>query len=93
MTHPFGVCELDDNAHVKKFTEKPIYTSLINTGTYVLDKRIFDIKIDANEKGEVVLATAIGKLASVASIKAVRTKFYKTLTSPDDLKKLNEEIT
>lgn len=86
LTNPFGVCTVDEEGNIIDVVEKPVYKSLINTGTYVLDKRIFDIHIEPNSKGELVLATAIGELAKQVKIKTVKINVYKTVTTPEDLK-------
>lgn len=51
---PYGVCEVDSDLFLKRLNEKPHYDLLVNTGLYVLNKKIIDIipknkKYDMNE--------------------------------------------
>jgi len=89
----YGVCKLNGGNHVKEFIEKPIYTSKIIPGPYVLDKRIFDIEIQPNDKGEYVVAEAVNKMIATtgARVRAVEAHGWETLTSPNDHRELNEK--
>jgi hypothetical protein len=50
---------------------------------------IFNIPIEPNAKGEIVLATAIGELAKRKKIKAVRANHWQTVNTYSDYERAN----
>lgn len=40
---PYGTCELDNKGFLKKIIEKPEFDFLINTGFYIMNKKMIDI--------------------------------------------------
>jgi len=40
---PYGTCEINEEGFLKKITEKPSFDMLINTGLYLMDKKIIDL--------------------------------------------------
>jgi dTDP-glucose pyrophosphorylase len=51
---PYGVCEIENGGHLKSINEKPEYDLLINTGLYVISKKVLSLipkgrKFDFNE--------------------------------------------
>ena len=42
-TVPYGVCKIDTKGHLESITEKPEMDLLVNTGVYVLNKKIINL--------------------------------------------------
>ncbi|MHB1688181.1 MAG: nucleotidyltransferase family protein [Ignavibacteriaceae bacterium] len=40
---PYGICEISDGGALKKITEKPEYSFLVNTGMYVLKSEVLNL--------------------------------------------------
>jgi dTDP-glucose pyrophosphorylase len=40
---PYGTCELDEDGSLKRLTEKPEYSYLVNTGLYILNPEVLDL--------------------------------------------------
>jgi len=40
---PYGICEIENGGSLKSMNEKPGYDLLVNTGMYVLEKKIIDL--------------------------------------------------
>jgi len=101
VTNPerFGVFVLEDNK-VKDVIEKPdtFVGNLINTGFYVLDRRIFEEldKIEKSERGEYELTDALKNLAKKYEIFCEEVRDYHIpIGYPEDLeeaKKVLNEI-
>ena len=52
-TVPYGVCEIENNGHLKKIKEKPEYDFLVNAGMYVLHPSICEL-IPKNEHFDMI---------------------------------------
>ena len=101
VTNPerFGVFVLEDNK-IKNVIEKPdtFVGNLINTGFYVLDRRIFDEldKIEKSERGEYELTDALKNLAQKFDVFCEEVKHYHIpIGYPEDLeeaKKILKDI-
>lgn len=40
---PYGTCEINEKGFLKKITEKPSFDMLINTGLYLMDKKVIQL--------------------------------------------------
>ena len=74
----FGVFLTDDNMNVKDLIEKPkeFVSDLANCAMYVLDKKVFDIKLEKSERGEYEITDAILQLSKNNEVKCVEVKEY-----------------
>ncbi len=84
----FGVISIENNK-VVGLEEKPANpkTNLVNTGTYFLNKSIFDFKIEKSERGEYELTEYIKK---ISGLKFVIAENWFPLTYPWNLLDANE---
>ncbi|MBF0619476.1 MAG: NTP transferase domain-containing protein [Candidatus Omnitrophica bacterium] len=58
---PYGVCELNRDGLLKQIHEKPGHDYLVNTGVYIMDRRVIDM-IPPKEVGmDVLIAALIAK--------------------------------
>ena len=56
---PYGACKIKNNKHLLKIDEKPVYDYLVNTGFYVMNKKILkyikkDTLLDFNKFVEIL---------------------------------------
>jgi len=92
----FGVMEIDSDGHLIQIVEKPSQplNNLVNTGVYILDKRIFFfpmVKISEKEYG---LPQTLAKMAQDNNykVKVERASFWHSNTRANDLEKAEEII-
>ena len=89
----FGVCTVR-NGLLIDMVEKPRRppSNLINTGLYVLDRRIFDHRHRKTGRGEYEAVDAVRELCKRDKIHAVEAKDYEYITYPWDLLSVNEKV-
>ena len=63
---PYGNCVVNKNGQLKKIDEKPKFDFLINTGIYIMNKKIIDlIKKDNHINMDELISIAIRKKIKV----------------------------
>ncbi len=85
----FGMIEKDDNGRLVNIIEKPdiLKPSVICTGLYVLNEKIFDYPIEVSPVGEIWLVDGIAKMAKDFDIWVVETNDWFPIGNPEDLEK------
>lgn len=89
----FGVIE-EENGFLKKINEKPENpkTNLVNTGLFVLDKSICEMKVEFSKRGELELTDAINMFASQNKIKIEKASSHIPIGYPWDILAANEQF-
>ncbi len=94
--HPerFGVVSQNTDGTLAAIVEKPAHpsTNLVNTGTMVLDERIFSYMPERSASGEFYLTDMITALAQVAPVAVVRQSVWLPVGYPDDIAKVEEVL-
>lgn len=77
----------DDLGHIKDIIEKfpEDVSGFVGTGLYVIGSKIFDYEMVTIPGGEVGLPQTILSMKSGINIKAVQSRFWLQITSPEDL--------
>ena len=88
----FGILTFDKNRHLKEIIEKPNNppTNLVNCGVFVLNRKIFNYRMEAINKKEFGLPQTIIKMAQNYPIKIIKASFWIPVGYPRDLKKAKE---
>ncbi len=90
----FGVVVAENNL-VKEVVEKPkeFVSNLANTGMYVFDRKIFDIRLQKTERGEFEITDFVTELAKTHEFHFERVKeCWIPITYPWSMLKANEYI-
>ncbi|MBN1896984.1 MAG: NTP transferase domain-containing protein [Candidatus Aenigmarchaeota archaeon] len=87
----FGICEIEKGL-LKDIDEKPAKpkSSLANAALYVLDRKIFGMKMPKTRRGEYEITDAIVSLAKEDDIHAVEASVCEFITYPWDILRVNE---
>jgi len=86
----FGALKFDDKRHLQAIIEKPKKkppSHLVVCGAFVLNKKIFNYRMEAIDKKEFGLPQTIVKMAQRLPIKIVKASFWMPIGYPKDLKK------
>lgn len=88
----FAVVEVNDDGSLKEVKEKPhnSLSNLINTGLYVLDRRIFDYPPVKIASGEYGLPQTIGQMAKDHKVYIEKTAFWIPVDTMQDFQKARE---
>ncbi len=88
----YGVC-IEEDGQLVKIVEKPKkpISKLVNTGCYVLDRKIFPLlkKVKRSKRGEYELTDGLTAFSEKNVVKIVRAKHWIPITYPWDLLKAN----
>ncbi len=90
----YGVVVTGENNCVREIQEKPEHppTNLVSTGVLLLSSHVFDHSPEPGNKGELVLADAVGLMLRDFPVYAVPARFWFPVTTPDDLARLEEHL-
>ncbi len=90
----FGVLTFDKNHHLKEIIEKPDNppTNLVNCGVFVLNRKIFNYRMEAISRKEFGLPQTIVKMAQDYPIKIVKASFWIPVGYPGDLKNAKAQL-
>ncbi|HBT81116.1 TPA: hypothetical protein DEB04_00095 [Candidatus Giovannonibacteria bacterium] len=90
----FGVVVADERGRVIDIVEKPEVplSSLASTGVKVLDGRIFDYPARQHPNGEYYITDSLAQLIKNHDIFVEHAKFWFSIATPEDLKKVNESF-
>ncbi len=74
----FGVYVVDEENYVKDLIEKPqdFVSDLASCGLYILDKSIFDIKLEKSSRGEYEITDAVLENSKKNKVKVIEVKEY-----------------
>ncbi len=88
----FGVLTFDKNRHLKEIIEKPSNppTNLVNCGVFVLNRKIFNYRMEVISKKEFGLPQTIVKMAQDYPVKIIKASFWIPVGYSHDLKKAKE---
>ena len=90
----FGVIEMEGNS-LKAIQEKPETpaSNFVNTGLFVLNKGIFDIKARKSDRGEIEITDMVTKLAEKEKIHCVPVKeYWLPVGYPRDILEANKAL-
>lgn len=90
-----GVVEIDRGSNISKFIEKPEnpISTLVANGFMVVNSDIYSYKPVIHDKGEYYFADLMAKFCSQHKVRAVIGDHkHSQLTSPEDVKRLNEAL-
>lgn len=88
-SRPYGVIEVNEQGIITNIEEKPMRpkSNIVSTGPMLLDSNIFLFPPDADPKsGELVLASAVGRMLRTNPCVAVESTFWFPVTTPEHLK-------
>jgi len=89
----FGVLKFDDKRHLQEIVEKPKQdppSNLVVCGAFVLNRKIFNYRMEAIDKKEFGLPQTIVKMAKDLPIKIVKASLWVPIGYPKDLIKAKE---
>jgi UDP-N-acetylglucosamine diphosphorylase / glucose-1-phosphate thymidylyltransferase / UDP-N-acetylgalactosamine diphosphorylase / glucosamine-1-phosphate N-acetyltransferase / galactosamine-1-phosphate N-acetyltransferase len=92
-TKNFGAC-VEKDGMLKKIvekSEKPV-SALVNTGLYVLDERVFGIRLSKSPRGEYEATDAVNALAAKYGVKCIHGSFWLPIGYPWKLLEANEAL-
>ena len=89
----FGVLKVDKNRNLRSFEEKPqgVKNKLVNTGVYMMDKRIFNYDL-IKVREEFLLPQTIFEMSKDFPIKIVKAEKWFPIGYPEDLKRADKII-
>lgn len=92
----YGVLSINEKNELIAIEEKPLKpkTKLVNTGVYVLSKKIFSVlaKIKKSKRGEYELTDAINRIAKESTIRVIKAKNWQPITYPWHLLDANKKL-
>jgi bifunctional UDP-N-acetylglucosamine pyrophosphorylase/glucosamine-1-phosphate N-acetyltransferase len=88
----FGVLTFNKDRHLKEIIEKPNNppTNLVNCGVFVLNRKIFNYRMEVISEKEFGLPQTIVKMAQDYPIKIIKALFWVPIGYSRDLKKAKE---
>jgi len=89
----FGVLSFDKKRHLKDIIEKPKKnppSNLVVCGAFVLNRKIFNYKMQAIDKKEFGLPQTITKMAKNCPIKIIKASLWIPIGYPKDIKKAEQ---
>ncbi|MFH0956698.1 MAG: bifunctional sugar-1-phosphate nucleotidylyltransferase/acetyltransferase [Candidatus Aenigmatarchaeota archaeon] len=92
-TRNFGAC-IEEGGMLKRIvekSEKPV-SPLVNTGLYVLDERVFAVKLRKSPRGEYEATDAINAIAAKGGVRCVQGSFWMPVGYPWKLLEANEAL-
>lgn len=83
-----------DNGLLRRINEVVVPKGEVfaNSSAYVLDERIFNESIVRGKNGEEWLSVMTGNLATRVPVRAVLTNFHATVTTPNDIPRVEEKV-
>ena len=89
MISPYGIVEIDDDARVQSFVEKPALPFWINAGVYLIDSEIFERFPEVGDHE----TTTFPELAAEGRIAGLRgDAFWSSVESLKDLRTVGERL-
>jgi UDP-N-acetylglucosamine diphosphorylase / glucose-1-phosphate thymidylyltransferase / UDP-N-acetylgalactosamine diphosphorylase / glucosamine-1-phosphate N-acetyltransferase / galactosamine-1-phosphate N-acetyltransferase len=92
-TRNFGACVEEDGMlkRIVEKSEKPV-SPFVNTGLYVLDERVFSVKLAKSPRGEYEATDAVNAIAAKGGVKCVQAGFWIPVGYPWKLLEANEAL-
>lgn len=89
--HPekMGVVSVHPDGTLAEIVEKPEHpkSDLVNTGTMILDERLFDYESPRHESGEYFMTEPVSVMAQDLPIKVIEQPLWIPVGSPEDISK------